>query len=82
MYLFENGEIKEFLFFVLYFNMTLVATSTLDMDAKIRYLCMLVHGEALRQFWLVYIDVENTETLKVYYYIKVLELYFFSMDFL
>ena len=62
--------------FVCNFNMTLGATGKLDMDAKIQYLCTLVHGEALHQFDLFSTDVDNTETLNVNYYITGLGLYF------
>ena len=37
--------------------MTLTETGMLEMDAKIQYLRMLVRGEALRQFDLLYADV-------------------------
>ena len=37
---------------------------------------MLIHGEALYHFNLLYTDVENTDTLSVDYYIKGLESYF------
>ena len=42
------------------FNTTLAETGTLDMDVHIQCLCMLVRGEALRQFDLLYADLENT----------------------
>ena len=35
------------------------------MDARIQYLRTLVPGEALRQFDLLYADVENTEKKRV-----------------
>ena len=47
--------------------MTLRATGTLDMGAKIQYLCTLVCGEALSQCYLLSSDMENTETLNVDY---------------
>ena len=56
--------------------MIIVTTGTLDMDAKIQYICTLVHSGALRQFDLLSSNVENTETLNVDYYIKGLALYF------
>ena len=56
--------------------MTHTASGTLATDADIQYLCMLVRGEALHQFDLLYADVENTETLYVDYSIKCLALYF------
>ena len=56
--------------------MTLAETGTMEIDAKIQYLHMLVRGKALRQFALLSADVVNTETLNVDYYIKCLALYF------
>ena len=50
--------------------MTLAATGTLEIDAKIQYLRTLIRGEALCQFDLVSADIENTETLNVDYYIR------------
>ena len=47
------------------FNMTLVASGTMDMGAKIKYLLTLVRREALRQFDLLSADVESTRTLNV-----------------
>ena len=52
------------------------------MDTKIQYLRTLVHGEVLRQFDLLYADIENTETLNVDYYIKGLALYLPPMNYL
>ena len=57
--------------------MTIMATGKLEMDVKIKYIHMLVRGEALRQFNLVTNDVENTETLNVDYYIRGFALYFY-----
>ena len=57
MYLFDHGDPEEFLLFVCNFNMTLVATGTLEMGAKIQYLRTLVRGEVLRQFDLLSADV-------------------------
>ena len=56
--------------------MTLMETRTLDMDANIQYLFTLVRREALRQLYLLYADIENTENPNVDYYIKCLALYF------
>ena len=50
MSLFDHGDPEEFLLFVRNFNMTLTATGTMEMDAKIQYICTLFHGEVLRQF--------------------------------
>ena len=43
MSLLDHGEPEEFMLFIRNFNMTLVATGTLEMDVKIQYLCTLVH---------------------------------------
>ena len=48
--------------------MTFAATVNLETDAKIQYVCTIVHGEALRKFDLLYADFENIETLNVDYY--------------
>ena len=47
--LFDHGDPEEFLLFVCNSNMTLSATGTLAVAAKIQYLRMLVRGEALCQ---------------------------------
>ena len=70
MSLFYHGDPEDLLFFIRNFNMTLVATRTLDMDARIWYLRTLVRGGALRQFYLLSADVENIKTLNVDYFIK------------
>ena len=50
MYLFDSGDPKEFMLFIHNFNMTLVVTGTLEMDAEIQYLRTPVRGEALSKF--------------------------------
>ena len=56
--------------------MTLAATGTLEMEAKVQYLHTLVCGEALRPFDLVSADAKNTETqLDVDYLLKGLAWY-------
>ena len=50
------------------------------MGVKIQYLRTLVRGEALRHFYVLSADVENTETLNLDYYIKGLALYFFPVN--
>ena len=53
--------------------MTLAAIGTLEMEAKVQYLCTLVRGEALRQFDLVSADAKNIEArLYADYLLKVL----------
>ena len=63
MSLFDNGNPEEFLLLVRKFNTTLVDSGTLETGAKVQYLHMLVNGEALHQFELLYADVESTEPL-------------------
>ena len=75
MYLFDNGDREEFLLFVRNFNMTLAASGTLEAGAKIKYLCNLVRGDALRQFDLLSADVESTQTINVDEIIKGLAQY-------
>ena len=75
MSLFEHGKMEEFLLFVRNFNMTLVATGTLETDMEIQYLRILVRRELLCQFDLLSANMENTESLNVDYYIKGLALY-------
>ena len=82
MSLFDHGNLEEFLLFISNFKMTLAATGKLEIDTKIQYLRTLVHGEALRQFYLLSDDIENTETLNLDYYIKGLALYFFPVNLL
>ena len=43
MSLFDHDDMEEFLLLVQNFNMTLVATEILDMEAKAQYICTLVH---------------------------------------
>ena len=50
MSLFDHVDPEKFLLIIRNSNMNLVATGTLDMDAKIQYLRTLVCGKALRQF--------------------------------
>ena len=62
MSLVDHGEPEEFLLFVQKFQTTLAASGNIEMEAKVKYLCTLVHGEVLRQFDLVSADVKNTGT--------------------
>ena len=63
MSLFDHGETKEFLLFLQKFQITLSATGTIETEAKVQYIRMLVRAEALRLFDLVSFDAKNTETL-------------------
>ena len=77
---FYHGEPETFLLFIRNFNMTLAVTGTLEMDAKIQYICTLVSGESFHHFELLSTDIENIETLNVDYCIKGLALYFFPVN--
>ena len=59
--LFYNGY-QEF-FFNHNFKMTLKTSGTLKDTAKMQYLCTLFHGEALRQFDMLYADFEISTPL-------------------
>ena len=61
--LLENGDPEEFLFFVRNFNMIILESVTLATDTKVQYIRTLVPVEALRQFDLLYADVEVTNQL-------------------
>ena len=77
MSLFDNGKPEEFLSFVRNFQTTLAAMGTLETEAKVHYLHMLVFGEALNQFDLLSADMENMDTsLDVDYLLKGLAWYF------
>ena len=76
MSLFDNGETEEFLLFMHNFNINITVSGALDIGAKIKYLCGLVCGEALRHFVLFTDDMESTDLLTVEYIIKGLSLYF------
>ena len=65
MDLFDNGDPEEFLLFVQNFNMNLTASETLATESKIQYICTLVHGEALRQFYSLSADVEGVNPITV-----------------
>ena len=56
--------------FIRNFNVTIVASVTLDAGTKYQYLRTIVCGEALRQFYLLSSDVEGTETLNVDYIVR------------
>ena len=83
MSLFDHGNPEEFLLFVWYFKMTLATTVTLETEAKVQYFRTLVHREALRQFYLLSADVENTDTsLNLDCLLKGLAWYYFPVNFL
>ena len=62
MALFYNGDQEAFLF-AHNFKITLEASGMLQDAAKIQYLRMLVRGEALRQFGMMYADFESSTPL-------------------
>ena len=55
--------------------MNLAVTGMLMMDTKVQYICKIVRGEALRQFDLMYYDVESTNPLSAENIILWLALY-------
>ena len=76
MYLFYHGYPDGFLFFIHNFNMTLRGNrDAVDGHEYLVSLYACLWGKS-HQFSLFYSDVENTETLKVCYYIKSLAWYF------
>ena len=75
-YLFDNGKPEDFLLLVRNFNMTLLASGTLEVGAKFQYLRTIVRREALRKFDLLSDDIESTDTLNVDYIIRGLAQYF------
>ena len=74
--LFENRKPEEFFLFVSNFNMTLEASSTMDVGTDFWCPRNLFRREALRQFDLFSADVKSTETLNVDYIIRGLAQYF------
>ena len=65
MAFFDNGYPEEFLLFISNFNMALEVPVTLMDGAKVQYLCILVCGEVLRQFYTMSdkVGVTNPENL-------------------
>ena len=59
MSLFDHGDPEEFLLFMQNSQMTLAASGTLETEAKVQFLCILVRGEVLRQFDLVSADAKK-----------------------
>ena len=49
-YLFDNGDREKICSFVRNFNMTTVASETLETRVKVQYLCTIFLEEALRQY--------------------------------
>ena len=56
-YFFDHDNPEEFLLLIRNFNMNIAAIGTLETDAKIQYLCMIVRGESLRQFELLSAEI-------------------------
>ena len=65
MALFDNGNPEKFLLFVRNFNMILKDSGTLEPAAKAWYFRMLVCGEELRQFDLLFAAVKIAKPLTV-----------------
>ena len=62
-------------------QMALAATVTLETEKRIQYMCTLLCGESLRQFYLLSAGVKDTETqLDVDYLLKVLVWYLFPVN--
>ena len=54
---------------------------TIKTESKVQYICMLVRGEALHQFDLLYVDVENkNSSLDVDYLLNGLAWYFLPVN--
>ena len=76
MSLFDHSDPEEFLLFAQNFQITLASTGMLETETKVKYLCTLRHGEALRQLDILYADVESKDTpLDVVYLLKGLACY-------
>ena len=69
IYLFDNGDPKEFLLFIRYFNMNIDASGTLMAGANIQYVHMLVGGEALHQCDALFAEVEDATPVTLEYII-------------
>ena len=61
--MFDKGKPEEVFLFLRNFYITLVAPGTLEMGAKVQYLCILVHGESLHQLDLLFFDTEIIDPL-------------------
>ena len=79
MALFENGETEELLLSIHKFQTTLEAPGTLDDGAKIQYLCMIVHGEALNKLDMLSVGVGIATTEHLNLIILGLGTYFFTV---
>ena len=58
--LFDNGDLKEFLLFIIIFNMTLDMSGIILAIVEIQYLCRLVHVEVLCNFFAFHAEVVST----------------------
>ena len=65
MALLDSGNQEEFLLFICKFNTTIEVSGTLETAAKVQYLHITFHGEALRQFDMLYTDLESGISLSV-----------------
>ena len=80
MTFFDNGYSEEFLLFIQNFNMTLTASGTLTMGAKVQYPRTIVCGEVQRHFELLSSDLEGTDPLTVETIILGLASYFYPVN--
>ena len=80
MFLFENGELEDFLLFVHNFNIILAASGMLEVGVKVQNLRPLVRGYALRQVDLLTADVESTNLLTLVNIIKGMVRYLFPVN--
>ena len=62
--------------------MALAVSGMMMMETKVKYLCKIVRGKALRQFDLLYSEVKGTNPLTVETIILWLALYFFPVKLL
>ena len=82
MDLFDNGEMEEFLLFILNFNMTLADSVTLVTCTKIQYICILFRGYVLHHSDLLYAVVKYTNPLTVETIVLGIDFYFFPVNLL
>ena len=80
MTLFENGELEYFLLFHIKYRMTLDASETLTVDAKIQYIHTFLHGEALREFETLCVHIGNMTTLHLNRILLGLGIYIFPIN--
>ena len=65
MILLKNGEPEEFLIFIRDYQKALEATGAMSAIGRIRYLCTLLRGEALRNFNNISYSIVPTPKIKI-----------------